>query len=254
MSLYGSELRKLRTTRTTWVITAVAAGLVAMQTSLSILFADLVGTEWTGTARDIADAVDGISIVFPIALVVGLLSMTTEFRFGTVGRTLQLTPSRTRVVLTKMGAGVGYAIVLAVLGLAVTAVSVLLASLRDDVTLTLGGEVGTAAWQIVVGLALVTVFGVALGSLIRNQVVAVTASLVWFLVVENVLLTLVPRVGRWLPFQALQATFVSDQMREAFPQGMAVPYLPQLTGLVVFLGYVLVAVVAAVALLRYRDV
>lgn len=254
MSLIAAETRKLHTTRTTWIVTAVGAALVLLQVGATFTFTELTGFTFTGSAQDIADAIDQVAFIFPIALVVGLLSMTTEFRYGTIGRTLQLTPQRVRVLLGKMVAGASYAVLLAAVGLAIVAVVVLIAALGDDVSLQFGGVVGTALFNLFFGMAMVTVFGVALGALIRNQVVAVTTSLVWFLLVENVFFQLVPSVGKWLPFTALQAVFLSEQAREAFPAGMDLPYLSQTAGLAVFLGYVLVTSVAAVVLLRTRDV
>jgi ABC-2 type transport system permease protein len=254
MSLITAETRKLRTTRTTWIITAVGAALVLLQVGATFLFTDLTGFTFTGSAQDIADAIDQVSFILPIALVVGLLSMTTEFRYGTVGRTLQLTPQRVRVLLGKMVAGAGYAVVLAAVGLLIVAGVVLLASLGDGVSLEFGGVVGTALLNLFFGMAMVTIFGVALGALIRNQVVAVTTALVWFLLVETIFFQLVPSVGKWLPFTALQSVFLSQQAREAFPAGMDLPYLSQGVGLAVFLGYVVVTSVAAVLLLRFRDV
>ena len=40
-----------------------------------------------------------VGLTVGAVLVIGLLAMTTEFRHGTIGRTLQFTPSRTRVVV-----------------------------------------------------------------------------------------------------------------------------------------------------------
>lgn len=253
MATLTAEIRKLRTTRTTWAVTAVALALVVLQVWFVIFFTAFTGP-WTGTPRDIADAIDQVSVTFPIALVVGVLSMTTEFRYGTIGRTLQLTPSRTRVIVAKIVAGAGYALLLTLLGLVIVGAMVGLAALRTDVTLTLGGEVGRALWQAPVGLALVTMLGVALGALLRSQVLAITVSLVWVLLVEQLLLQFLPRIGQWLPFSALQAMFVSEEMRAAMPEGATLTMLSPLTGLVVFIGYVVVVVAAAVPLLRYRDV
>jgi ABC-2 type transport system permease protein len=52
---------------------------------------------------------------------------------------------------------------------------------------------------------LFAVIGVALGALVRNQVLAVTLALAWFVTVEHTLVNLVPDIGRWLPVAAGQA-------------------------------------------------
>jgi ABC-2 type transport system permease protein len=64
-------------------------------------------------------------------------------------------------------------------------------------------------WAILAGtLAYTTLFailGVALGVLIRNQVLAISAALAWLAAIEHTLVTLVPDIGRWLPVAAGQA-------------------------------------------------
>ena len=47
--------------------------------------------------------------------------------------------------------------------------------------------------------------GVGVGALIRNQVTAVILTLAWMLTVENLLLSLAPHVGHWLPGGATAA-------------------------------------------------
>jgi ABC-2 type transport system permease protein len=42
-------------------------------------------------------------------------------------------------------------------------------------------------------------FGVAVGALVRNQIAAVVGTLVWLLVAEQLLVALLPRIGRWTP-------------------------------------------------------
>ena len=53
--------------------------------------------------------------------------------------------------------------------------------------------------------ALFAILGVALGSLLRNQVLAVAGALAWLAVIEHTLVNLVPEIGRWLPAAAGQA-------------------------------------------------
>jgi ABC-2 type transport system permease protein len=252
MGLVVAEIRKYTTVRTTWILTLVGWALVALSGGLLVLTSQ-VGGPFGGTAREVADVIDQIGSASVILLVVAVLAMTTEFRHGTVGRTLQLTPSRSRVLAAKLVSGVVYAVVF-YLGAVVVSTLVLLAGMvTQDVSLGFGSEVVTALWQGIVGLGLTAMFGVALGALLRNQVVAITVALVWVMVVESLVAQLLPEVGRWLPFQALNALFVSPEMRAAMPDGMF-SLLEPMAGLAVFLGYVLVAMVSAGVLLRTRDV
>src|SRR5207249_11571983 len=48
-------------------------------------------------------------------------------------------------------------------------------------------------------MALVGPMGVALGALVRSQIAAVVGALVWLLVAEQLLVSLIPVIGRWAP-------------------------------------------------------
>ncbi len=252
MSAIGSEIRKLTTTRTTWVVTAVGLVLTAVSTAFMVFEEEFTGP-FLGTDAEVASVIDQIGSTSVIVLVVGVLSMTTEFRYGTIGRTLQLTPSRSRLLSSKVVVGALYGILFFVLGLVLVAAVLAVVAATGDLSPTVGPEVRTALWQGPAGLALTAVLGVALGALIRSQVVAVTVLLVWVFIGETLFVQFLPRFGRWLPFQALQSIFLSDEVMANVPDGMLSPLEP-LIGLAVFVAYVIVASVAATLLLRYRDV
>jgi ABC-2 type transport system permease protein len=110
-----------------------------------------------------------------------------------------------------------------------------------------------ALWQAPVALVLNAVLGVAVGALVRSQVVAITAVLLWFFAAENLIATLLPAAGRWLPFQALNSLFIGAEARSgALEAGIVLLSAP--AALALFLGYVAAASVAAVTLLRTRDI
>ena len=248
MGLLTAELRKLTSVRTTVVITLVGMVLVGFGAGFFLFESELSG-EFTGTDAQVAAAIDQIGGMSIVVLVMGLLVTTTEFRHDTIGRTLQLTPGRTRVMAAKLVVGALYGIVFFVLGLALVTLLVLLAGGEP----TLGSQTRTALWHGPAGLALTAVFGVAVGALLRNQVVAVTVSLLYVMLFETLVNQFLPELARWLPFQALNALFLSDEVLAGAPEGMVQP-LEASVALPVFLGYVLAATVAGVALLRVRDV
>jgi ABC-2 type transport system permease protein len=260
MGPFRSELRKLTTVRTTAVLTLAGWALLVLG-SLFLLFSNIddetgmptFGGAFTGSATDVAGVIDQIGGSSIIVLVIGLLLVTTEVRHQTIGRTLQLTPSRTRVLGAKLAAGLAYAAAFFLGGLLIVGVLLAIGAAAEGVGLSYGPEVGTALWHGVAGLGLTAVFGVAIGALLRSQVVAITLTLVWVFVVENLVRAFVPSVGRWLPLQAQQAVFVSQELRDSVPEG-ALDLLEPAVGLAVFLGYVVVALAAAAVLLRVRDV
>jgi ABC-2 type transport system permease protein len=252
MALLAAEVRKLWTVRTTWILTLLGLGLVALTTG-TLVFSTMVVGPFTGAESQVAAAVDQIGSNAIFVLVVALLAMTTEFRHGTIGRTLQLSPSRSAVLTSKLGVGVVYAVAFFAVSLVIVAGLLLLGTVTQDASLRVGDLVGRSVWQGLVGLSLNAVLGVAVGALIRSQVVALTLVLVWLFVVENLFSALWPAIGRWLPFQALNALFLSEDVLAGVPEGMAAPLEPTVA-LVVFLGYVLAATVTAGILLRVRDV
>lgn len=252
MGLLAAELRKLTTVRTTWVITLLGVAFAAFGAGFFLFETELSGP-FTGTDGQIAAAIENVGSMSPVVVVVGLLAMTTEFRHGTAGRTFQLTPSRTRVMLAKLAIGALYGVAFAVLGTALVAVVVAAAALGIDDALDIGPDTVAAVWQAPVGLALATVLGVSIGALLRNQVVAVTVTLVYLFLGEQLFNQFYPGLARWLPFQALQALYTSEETLATMPEGMIQPLEAPLA-LVVFLAYVAIATIAATLLLRYRDV
>jgi hypothetical protein len=254
MGLLRSELRKLTTGRTILVLTVVGLGLVAVSASFGLFATDLVGP-FTGSQRQVAEAIGSLGGNTVIVLIVGILSVTTEFRHGTIGRTLQLEPSRTRVLGAKLIAAVGFT----ALALVVVAALVAVAASGAGVSPEWGPEATRALWQAPVGFALNAMLGVAVGALLRSQVIAITVTLVWLFVVESLAVFLLPTVGRFLPFQALAALFAdgtADIVIDGGRGGMGfgIELLDPGLGLVVFLGYVVVACVAAGVHLTRGDV
>jgi ABC-type transport system involved in multi-copper enzyme maturation permease subunit len=250
--LVAAEIRRYTSTRTTWIVTGVGLVLVAFSAGLYVLESTFSGPFLGGDAQ-VAAAIDQVGGNSVIVLVIGLLAMTTEFRHGTIGRVLQITPSRTRVIVSKLVVGALYGVLFSVLGAVVVALFVVPKALVDDLTLEFGEATVTALWQGPVALALTAILGVALGALLRNQVVAITVSLVWVFILETLAVQFLPSFGRWLPIQALQSVFLSEEVLAQIPEGMVHPLDPPLA-LGLFLGYVLVASTVAVALLRTRDV
>lgn len=248
IGLIRSEIRKLTTVWTTWILTAVGVLFAVIGAAFFVFESEFSG-EFTGTDAQVAAVIDQVGGASAFVLVIAILLVTTEFRHGTIGRTLQLEPSRTRMLLSKLTIGVLYSLVFAVIGTAV----VLLLALASGVGLTFGDETLTALWNGPVGLALTAMLGIGLGALLRSQVVAVTLSLVWIFLVENLVNQFFPEIARWLPFQALNALFLSDELMASMPEGMVQPLEPT-AALLVFVGYVVLTVVPAVLLLRYRDV
>lgn len=198
-----AELLKLRTTRTT-------IGLVLATAALTLLFALLTGllsktTMLTGVddQRNLL-GVGGVGGVF--AAIAGALLVTGEYRFGTIRPTLLYTPRRSRVILAKLAAGLLCGLLFGAFGEALSlAIGAVVLSERGVAFALGGGDLTLLILGTLAGTALWGALGVAVGAIVRNQVAAVVGLFAWALVVENLLIGLVPSVGRYGPAQAAQA-------------------------------------------------
>jgi ABC-2 type transport system permease protein len=196
-ALLRAELLKQRTTRTT-------AGLLAIMCAL-VLFAVLLhslGLD-AGAVRDRDGQMHvigfgGLGGLF--AALAGAVSITGEFRYGTIRPTLMATPRRARIVAAKAGVacvvGVGFGIVAEALAIA-TGMAALDArgitielDAGDYAQLISGGAFAAALWAQI---------GLAVGALVRNQVAALVGLLAWVLFVESLLFGVLPDEGRFLP-------------------------------------------------------
>lgn len=204
-ALIRAELQKLRTTRMLYGLALAMLASTALGVVGGIVGAAKNGAPALDTAEGVANAISAEQAAV-IALVMGILAMAGEFRHGTVTSTFLVTPCRGWVVGAKLVAaaltGLALATVASVLSLAIAlpwlnAKDVPWSLVADELPLVLLGTL--------VATALYGVVGVGVGALVRNQVAAVSVALGWMLVVENLLVALVPDVGRWLPLGAAGA-------------------------------------------------
>jgi ABC-2 type transport system permease protein len=137
------------------------------------------------------------------------LSVTAEWRHGTITRTFLVMPRRERVLIAKGVSSVLVGAAAAVVGVAL-ALAVAVPWIRaEGFSYELDGVPGLIG-RIVLAAALWGAFGVGVGALIRNQTGAIVAGILWVLVVENLLNLLLrvldlDRVGDFLPGTALAA-------------------------------------------------
>jgi ABC-type transport system involved in multi-copper enzyme maturation permease subunit len=184
---------------------------------------------------------------YVFAIVLGALGMTQELRHQTLTSTLLAEPRRNRVMVAKMAA---YAVAGAIYGAAgvIFGYGLALALLP----LKSHADIPTdALWQIaggaILGCALFAVLGVAVGTLVRNQIAAILGILVWVLLIEQLVVAFLPAWGKWLPGGALSGVLQTTGFNGA-------TYLPVWGGALVLIGYtVLFGTIAALTTQR-RDV
>ncbi|MCW2665691.1 MAG: hypothetical protein JWN57_653 [Frankiales bacterium] len=248
-ALVRAELLKLRTVKLPLWLLITTLALVALGVVATVLTA---GTEGSPLQRDdpdlLARAVASASSGNVVVLILGILVLTQEFRFGTATPSFLVTPRRARVLVAKLIAiaatGVVFAVVSAVVAVALSAA---LIGLRGD-PLTWDGTV----LQVLLGVVLVMVLygpiGIAVGALVRNQIAAVVGALAWMFIVEQLLVALLPEVGRWTPGGASTAVLQLGDV--ATTRG---ELLPVWGGALLLVAYAVVFSLVAARLTLRRD-
>ncbi|MEM1336040.1 MAG: hypothetical protein AAGG08_21535, partial [Actinomycetota bacterium] len=186
MSQFRSEVIKLRTVRSHWVLWVIGLVFPYVITSLVAVFAD----EFEFRDPDLlVEVIAGVAVVSAMLFgVVATLSITSEFAHQTIRPTLVARPARLSLLATK-AALVG--LVGAVLGTVVAfgnfAVGAAILSGR-------GASIGFGEPGVLAALAgspafyaLVSLFGFALGTCFRSSPAAIVTLVLWPLLVEGIL-------------------------------------------------------------------
>jgi ABC-2 type transport system permease protein len=178
------ELRRLRTTRSTWVLLGVA--LVLTLATATAMLGDVGFVEMPPRgSTELRDAVLGAvgPALFPL-LVLGVLAVTGEFHHHTVTSTFLVTPNRRKVIAAKAFASATVAAVATVVLLAVAFGAGLL---TGAFAATVDGDLARVVLTTVLVSVLWITLGVGVGSVVHNQTIAVVVPLLWFLMVEMLL-------------------------------------------------------------------
>jgi ABC-2 type transport system permease protein len=236
-TLIRGELIKATTTRTIFAFGAMAVVLAVGQVLALILPA------W-GDPMSLADKTEAIAGLPLLVLLLGLVGGAGEYRHRTAApATLVAGRDRGSLLLARAGAYAAAAVVVAALTTAVTlAVGLPLLAHRSGPDVG-AGDVALVAGGTLVAAALSAAFGVALGALARNQVVAVTGTLVVIFVVLPLVGVISPAAIDVTPFGAAQG--VAGAGLETLSIGAAGAVL---------VGWTVAALSAALVTERRRDI
>lgn len=266
-----AEYRKLVTTRMWWVLLITMAAYVAFLAAvMAFSFAfdpsgssmtTGVGGEDAGAAppippRDVALTVytlaPTLGYVFPV--IIGALSVGSEFRHMTVTPTLLAEPRRSVVLAAKLVASLPIGFVYGVVGTLATigTGAGVLAMLGEDAFLTDPEVLRTAAFSVL-AMTVWGLVGVGFGAALKNQVVAIVVVIAFTQLVEPILrvafglVESLSGVAKWLPGAAGEAIVGSSFYSVS---GLS-DLLPRWQGFVVLLAYGLVlALVGRLTALR----
>lgn len=243
-----SELRKIRTTRSWWILLILAVVVIAAFVGM-VGFALLMGgqaPEDLGEPESLAIMIYtmGVSLGYVFPLLLGILVVAGEFRHRTIDTTVLLQPSRVKVIASKFVAVTPFALLYGVgamvAGLAVGALAFAIA----DFPLELGNA---AVWQAlgmgVLAFVAWALVGVGFGAALTNQIAAIVTVLAWTQFVEPTLrialgfIESLAGIGKFLPGAAGEAIVGTSFYSAAGAGDLLSPW----AGLAVLLGYGAVA-------------
>jgi len=186
----GSELLKLRTTRTFWALAGSAVGLVLLIVVLTLSLDDHLDTE-----QDVTDLLSTAGLSGLLTLVLGTVVGAGEYRHGTIASTLLVTPNRLRAVAAQVIACLLGGLAIALTAVAIAMVVALPWLSAKGAPIPSAGELARDLIGGVGYAGLAAALGAALGALLRNQVAAVVSLLVLIFVVDPVIAGLLEDVA-----------------------------------------------------------
>jgi ABC-type transport system involved in multi-copper enzyme maturation permease subunit len=259
-ALLRAELKKITSTRLWWGLLAGALAFSALQALVTAIFAGME-PQPGAPAMAALDTAEGVRSVYPMAmfagtyifaLVLGITGMTGEYRYQTITPTFLVSPRRSRVVVAKMLAHALMGVVFGVLGLLTVLVV-------GGATMSIRGYgLGLDAdrlWMTnglaVLAIAIWTVLGIGIGTLVRSQIVAIVLGILVTFLIEPLLTVALAALEwdwlvKWLPSNASSALMA--------PGDVLLDYLDWWAGGLVLLGYGLVLAALGVMLSVRRDV
>jgi ABC-2 type transport system permease protein len=243
--LLRAELIKLRTTRTFLALTGVAV-------FTSLLICVLVSLLSEPTQESVLTDVFTSDTSALFIVILAIVGITGEWRHRTITSSLLAAPDRLRFLAAKTLAFAAAGVILSLLiSIAVAIVGMVILSSRDLPTPSIGDLIGQIIRNAEVA-GLLGAFGLALGTLVRNQPVAIVGVLILAFAIEPTLVGLVPSVGRFAPFSALSG---SIQHIPASDIGGSddLDLLSPAAAWLAMLAWIAVPFAAGAALLRRRD-
>jgi hypothetical protein len=183
-----------------------------------------------------------------LAAIAGVLLFTSEVQHGTLAGALTAHPSRWPVVVAKALLAAGFGLLLGVVGLVTGVLGALAGGLEVGDT---SGLMTTVLWALLytVGSALL---GLGVGMVVRHGAGAVSGILVWWLVVEGLIVQFAPpELVRFVPFDTGFRTLGIESDFDA-PDVVAAG-VSNVVHASIFWAYVIAALVLGTVLLMRRD-
>jgi ABC-type transport system involved in multi-copper enzyme maturation permease subunit len=242
--LVAAEWLKLRTTRVLWATVPAVVLLAAVAVAGVTLSSQGTGVallEPTEGVRNAALHLTSTGAV--LVMVLGIIISAGEYRTQTATDTFLTEPRRHRVLAAKLVIAAVLGLALGALGAAVglpvayvwfEAEGAAFPAASEELWLTLGG--------VVLYASLFAILGVAFGSLVRNQVVAIVSALTFVLLLEQLLTQSGASMAEWFPGNAGAAVVRTPG-----------EFLDPGAGAALLLAYALALALAGIVVVTRRD-
>ena len=195
IDLIRGELLKLRTTRMVYGFLGgllVIVGIIVVVTIIDTPASDLAREE------DQAGVYGGAATGIIFMILLGVMIMSGEFRHGTITQTLLITPNRWKVLAAKVVASAIAGFAIGVIAELFTFVLFLPLLAIKGVDIVFEDEARSFVIGSILATALFGPLGVAVGSLMRNQVAAIIVVFATLLIVEPIVSGVMEgRGGTW---------------------------------------------------------
>ena len=248
IALVRAEFLKLRTTQVWFWMLFAAVAVTAL------LVVAQIASNNTISSTDVAGIFTASATGYIVVFVLGVLGITTEFRYQTITPTVLTTPSRWALISAKM---ICYALTGAAFALISMLVQVAIAvpwlSARNVNYSITGDHIPAALFAVFLSMTLFGLVGMGFGALVKNQVVAVSVGVI-FLLVLNRLLIAIPGVRYVYPYTpdgAFDALITVTGSRNIVDH---VNLLPQAAGALVLILWAVVPAVIGAGLTMNRDI
>ena len=186
MSTLSSELLKLRTIRTPYVL-LLGTALISAAATAGFVGSGSVDRVDPDPALHLGQAASFGNL---FVAVIGILIVTNEYRHGTIMTTFLAEPHRARVLVAKLAAAGIAGLVFALGAIAVSAAVALPWLAARGVSLQLDGQAFEAVIRVLLAFGMTAVFGAAVGAIVQSQVGAIVGWFIWILVVESLITVL----------------------------------------------------------------
>jgi ABC-type transport system involved in multi-copper enzyme maturation permease subunit len=262
LNVVKAELRKMKRPSLLYVNVGILTGLSVLFTSLVFLRTGSQvgdrrhGSEMAQTVASLSKFDGGYFTFGLMSLFLGLISLTVfasqssnEYSYGTLRNLLVRQPSRMKLLGGKLLAMAAFAFLLVTF---VAIVNIGLSYAESG-----HGHVDTALWSSTKAIhAFLTLYGntllatigyglvgMSLGIILKSPMSAISISLLWFMVLENILGAVLPSSTKWLPGNALSSISAGGAKIFSYQRGL----LTSAVYLLLFGGL-------ATALFKRRDV